>query len=194
MRIVKTPTAVTPRYTDNGSAGMDLYVDTALKYELQPGETYHLPTGIRVEIPRTCFGVIYPQPNMHKKGLTLANTVGIINSSDRGEIILAVKNIFSDVIRINGQWGLRIPLAQLIIQPYRFEKIEVEEAELSTFSHAQEFAKQLSEGMQEGFSKIEGNFLKNPFEDINEKIQKEYSIPQEKLERSIQSINKEKDL
>jgi dUTP pyrophosphatase len=106
---------------------MDLYVDTAFEADLQPGETYHLPTGIRVEIPRNFFGAIYPQFNLHKKGLTLADTVGIINSSDRGEIVLVVKNIFSDVIRINGQWGLRTPIAQLIIQPYRFEKVEVAE-------------------------------------------------------------------
>ena len=125
MHISKTSTAVTPRYSDNGSAGMDLYVDTAIEYELLPGEIYHLPTGIRVEIPRNYFGAIYSQNNLHKKGLILTNSVGIINSSDRGEIILSVKNIFSDIIRINGQWGLRAPIAQLIIQPYRFEKIDV---------------------------------------------------------------------
>lgn len=149
MRITKTPTAVTPRYADNGSAGMDLYVDTSMEYELQPGETYHLPTGIRVEIPRNCFGAIYPQYNLHKKGLTLANAVGVINSSDRGEIILSVKNVFSDVVRINGQWGLRIPLAQLIVQPYRFEKIEVVE---NGFASAEivEFGKNIVEGFAEG--------------------------------------------
>lgn len=127
MRIIKTPTAVTPRYSDNGSAGMGLYVDTANEYVLQPGETYHLPTGIRVEIPKNCFGAIYAQPNIHRKGIVLAGGVVVIDSSYRGEIILAVKNVFSDVVRINGQWGLRTPLAQLIIQPYRFEKIEIEE-------------------------------------------------------------------
>lgn len=134
MRITKTPTAVTPRYADNGAAGMDLYVDTEKEYELQPGETYHLPTGIRVEIPRNCFGAIYPRSSLHKKGLTLADTVGIIDSSYRGEIILAVKNIFSDVVRINGQWGLRTPIAQLIIQQYRYEKIEVVDTQLSQTS------------------------------------------------------------
>lgn len=127
MRVSKTPTAVTPRYSSNGVAGMDLYVDTSFELELQPGETYQLPTGIRIEIPRNFFGAIYPQPNLHKKGLTLVNAPAIVNSSDRGEIILTVKNVFSDVVRINGQWGLRAPLAQLIIQPYRFDKVEVAE-------------------------------------------------------------------
>lgn len=132
MRITKTPTAVTPRYADNGSAGLDLYVDTQYEYELQPGQTYLLPTGIRVEIPRNHFGAIYPRSSLHKKGLTLANNVGIIDSSYRGEIMLAIKNIYSDVIRINGQWGIRAPLAQLIVQPYRFERIEVVDTDLST--------------------------------------------------------------
>ena len=125
VKITKTPTAVTPKYADNGSAGIDLYIDTAEAYELQPGETYLLPTGIKIEIPKNYFGAIYPRSSLHKKGLTLANNVGIIDSSYRGQIFLPIKNIFSDVIRINGQWGLRIPLAQLIIQPYRFERIEV---------------------------------------------------------------------
>ena len=127
MYITKTPTAVTPRYADNSAAGMDLYVDTDQEYELQPGQTYNLPTGIRIEIPRNHFGVIYPQINLHKKGLILANGVAVVNSSYRGEIILAVKNVFSDIVRINGQWGLRTPLALLVIQPYKFEKIEVVE-------------------------------------------------------------------
>jgi len=125
MRITKKPTAVSPRYSDYGAAGMDLYVDTEKEYILEPGQTYMLPTGISIELPRYHFGAIYPRSSLHKKGLTLANNVGIIDSSYRGEIILPVKNIFSDIIRINGQWGLRVPLAQLIIQPYRYERIEV---------------------------------------------------------------------
>ena len=125
MKITKTPTAVTPRYTDVVSPGMDLYVDTEKEYTLQPGETYLLPTGIKVDIPRNCFGVIYPKSGLHKKGLVLANGVDLITAGQKSEIILAVKNVFSDVVRINGRWGLRAPLAQLVIQPYRFEKVEV---------------------------------------------------------------------
>jgi len=133
MRITKSPTAVTPRYADNGSAGLDLYVDRAKEYVLEQGQTYLLPTGIHVEIPKNHFGAIYPRSSLHKKGLTLANNVGIIDSSYRGEIMLPIKNISADIVRINGQWGLMVPLCQLIIQPYRFEKIDVVE-ELSTTS------------------------------------------------------------
>lgn len=133
MKIAKTSTAVTPRYADMGAAGIDLYIDTADEYVLSPGQTYLLPTGIKVEIPKNYFGAIYPRSSLHKKGLTLANTVGIIDSSYRGQIFLAIKNISLDHVYINGQGGLRVPLAQLIIQPYRYEKIEVvEEGQLGT--------------------------------------------------------------
>jgi len=125
MRIVKTETAVTPLYADPGAAGMDLYVDTSKEYVLEPGETYLLPTGLKVEIPRGHFGAIYPRSSLHLKGLTLANGVGIIDSSYRGEIKLAIKNIFADQIRINGKYGIRAPLCQLIIQPYRYERAEL---------------------------------------------------------------------
>lgn len=139
MRIVKTPTAVTPRYADVGSAGMDLYVDTEKEYILEPGETYLLPTGIRLEIPRNCFGAIYPRSSLHKKGLTLANNVGVIDSSYRGEILLPIKNIMADKIRINGQFGIRTPLCQLIIQPYKYEKIEVSDVLTETSRGANGF-------------------------------------------------------
>jgi dUTP pyrophosphatase len=132
MKITKTPTAVTPKYADNGSAGLDLYVDTKDEYEIWPGETCLLPTGIKVEIPRNYFGAIYPRSSLHKKGLTLANNVGIIDSSYRGEILLPIKNISENVIFINGEWGIRTPLVQLIIQPYKFEKVEVVDGELSS--------------------------------------------------------------
>jgi len=138
MRITKTPTAVTPRYADTGSAGMDLYADTAREYILKPGGTYYLPTGIKVEIPKNYVGKIYPRSSLHKKGLILANQTGIIDSSYRGEIILAIKNESNNDVIINGQWGIRTPLVQLIIEPYRYEKIEVvDDGELSTTSRGE---------------------------------------------------------
>lgn len=131
MKITKTQTAVTPKYADNGSAGLDLYVDTQYEFTILPGETCLLPTGIRIEIPKNYFGAIYPRSSLHKRGLTLANTVGIIDSSYRGEILLPIKNIGSNMVFINGESGIRTALAQLIIQPYRFEKIEIISGELS---------------------------------------------------------------
>lgn len=127
MRLIKTKTAVTPRYSDAGSAGMDIYVDTAVELEIQPGQTWSAPTGLRVEIPKNCIGVVYPKPGMHKKGLILAEGVRIINPGDRGELVIPLKNVISDVVRVNGRWGVKTPIGVLVIHQYRFEKVEVEE-------------------------------------------------------------------
>ncbi len=125
MRVKKTQTAVIPTYGDTGAAGMDLYVDTEKEYILEPGDTQVLPTGIRVEIPKGYFGAVYPRSSLFKKGLSLVNNVGVIDSSYRGEIMLPLKNITSDTIRINGKYGIRVPLCQLVIQPYRYERTEL---------------------------------------------------------------------
>jgi len=128
---------VIPRYADNGSAGLDIYVDTKNEYQLLPGETLVVPTGIRVEIPRNHFGAIYPRSSLHMKGLALANTVGIIDSSYRGEIMLPLINISEDMVYINGDKGIRTPLVQLIIQPYKYERINVIDTKLSETSRAE---------------------------------------------------------
>lgn len=127
MRVVKTPTATTPRYSDAGSAGMDIYVDTAVKMDIQPGQTWSAPTGIRVEIPKIASGSSNQKPGMHKKGLILAEGVRIINPGDRGELVIPLKNVISDVVRVNGRWGVKTPIGVLVIHQYRFEKVEVEE-------------------------------------------------------------------
>lgn len=125
MRIIKTPSAITPRYADANSAGVDLYVDPACEYVISPGEVHVLSTGIKVEIPRNHFGVLFPRSSLYKRGLALSNSVRVIESSYRGEILIPVQNITNYDISINGTWGIRVPLVQLVVMPYKFEKIEV---------------------------------------------------------------------
>lgn len=127
MRVVKTPTATTPRYSDAGSAGMDIYVDTDVEMDIQPGQTWAAPTGLRFEIPKNCIGVIYPKNGLIKKGLAIAGGLRTINPGDRGELVLPLTNVFSDVVRVNGRWGLKVPVAMLVIHSYRFEKVEIQE-------------------------------------------------------------------
>jgi dUTP pyrophosphatase len=74
-------------YTD---AGADL---KAVKdYELSPNTVTKIHTGIYVEIPHGYAGFIYPRSGLStRNGLVLANTVGVIDSDYRGEIICAMK-------------------------------------------------------------------------------------------------------
>jgi len=128
MNIIKTDTAIIPRYADNGAAGMDLFIDPSYSCVIKPGDTWTLPTGISVEIPRLYFGAIYPRSSLHRKGLTLANTVGIIDSSYRGQIYLALTNILQVPIEINPPGSIPEAVCQLVIQPYRYEPIHIVES------------------------------------------------------------------
>jgi dUTP pyrophosphatase len=51
---------------------------------------YLLGTGWCLEIPNTHYVEIHVRSSLHKKGWTLANNVGIIDSDYRGEIMLAM--------------------------------------------------------------------------------------------------------
>lgn len=72
-----------PFRADKGSAGFDLY---AVDIEEKNGIlTVH--TGIAVEIPYGYAGFLFPRSSVYKTGLSLANSVGVIDSSYRGEIM-----------------------------------------------------------------------------------------------------------
>lgn len=75
--------AQTPYRADSGSAGFDLTaVDVKIDNDLV---TIH--TGIAVEIPEGYAGFLFPRSSIYKTSLSLANSVGVIDSSYRGEIM-----------------------------------------------------------------------------------------------------------
>lgn len=69
-----------PQTTTDGSAGLDLYIDSI------QGEKLH--TGVHVEIPKGWVGLLLPRSSWGIKGFQLANTCGVIDSDYRGEIIM----------------------------------------------------------------------------------------------------------
>ena len=74
--------AVIPKRSTEGSAGYDL---TAVHVESEK-ERLICYTGLAVEIPAGYVGLIFPRSSIHKTGLALANSVGVIDSDYRGEI------------------------------------------------------------------------------------------------------------
>lgn len=85
------PDAVIPTYGTDGAACFDLYVATAPKLsETAPG-TYHMHTGLAVEVPEGFALMVYSRSGHgFKWGVRLANCVGVIDSDYRGEIIVAL--------------------------------------------------------------------------------------------------------
>jgi len=101
------------------AAGLDLFcTETVIipRYNCRK-----IKTDIKVEIPDGHFGMLCPRSSMGKRGLSLANTIGIIDSDYRGEIICLIRNnnSHSETVKANDR------IAQLVIVPYISPKIEV---------------------------------------------------------------------
>ena len=82
-----------PTYGSAQAAGADLYACLQEPVTVGPGETVFVPTGIALEVPLGCAGLIYARSGMAcKRGLAPANKVGVVDSDYRGEIIVALHN------------------------------------------------------------------------------------------------------
>lgn len=85
--------AVLPTYGSAEAAGADLYACLEAPVIIQPGETAWIPTGLSLEVPKGCAGLIYARSSMGvKRGLAPANKVGVIDSDYRGEIRVVLLN------------------------------------------------------------------------------------------------------
>ena len=77
--------AVIPTYAQLGDAGLDL---TAISVEMDEYCNYVYHTGLAIEIPQGYVGLVFPRSSISKTDLTLRNSIGVIDSGYRGEIIL----------------------------------------------------------------------------------------------------------
>ncbi len=82
-----------PTYGSLEAAGADLYAWLESPVTIEPGATAFVPTGIALEVPRGCAGLIYARSGQAtKRGLAPANKVGVVDSDYRGEIMVALHN------------------------------------------------------------------------------------------------------
>ena len=116
--------AVLPGYESREAAGADLRACIEEAVTVEPGKTCFIPTGLAMEIPAGCAGLIYARSGLScKKGLAPANKVGVVDSDYRGEITVALHNHGAQPRMI--QSGDRI--AQFIITPVLQPAYEVAE-------------------------------------------------------------------
>jgi len=102
--------AVLPTRGTERAAGLDL---TAVEMETQYDIiTYH--TGIAIELPLGTFGIIAPRSSIYKTGLMQSNSLGIIDSDYRGELLVKHRIINREL----PAYGTGDRIAQLIILPY----------------------------------------------------------------------------
>jgi len=128
IRVKKlSPNAILPTYGSDGAAGADLYACLDETVSIAPGETVWVGTGIALEVPKGCAGLIYARSSLGvKRGLAPANKVGVIDSDYRGEIRVVLLNHSKEVQTVSP--GERV--AQLIITPVLTPEYE-EVAELT---------------------------------------------------------------
>lgn len=106
--------AILPTYGSAEAAGADLYACLDEAVVIAPGESAFIPTGLAMEIPKGCAGLIYARSGLAcKRGLAPANKVGVIDSDYRGEFIVVLHNHGNAPQEI--AHGERI--AQLVITP-----------------------------------------------------------------------------
>ena len=84
------PTAKIPTRSRNTDAGWDLYATQRVR--VNGGSVKVVPTGIALEIPEGYFGLLKPRSGF-AVGKESNITAGVIDSSYRGEILLAVLNV-----------------------------------------------------------------------------------------------------
>ena len=125
--------AILPTYGSVEAAGADLYACLDEPVTVAPGETVWIPTGLAMEVPKGCAGLVYARSGLAcKKGLAPANKVGVVDSDYRGPVTVVLHNHGSVAQTISH--GERI--AQMVITPVLTPAYEVAE-ELSDTGRGQ---------------------------------------------------------
>ena len=104
-----------PGYQTEGSSGMDLRAWLSQPVILQPMERRLIPTGLYMALPVGYEAQVRPRSGLAiKRGLTVINAPGTIDSDYRGELMVALVNLSGEAQEIND--GERI--AQMIVSRY----------------------------------------------------------------------------
>ena len=82
--------AVVPTYAKHGDAGMDL---TAISKSYDEHGNVCYGTGLAFEIPNGFAGFLFPRSSNTKKDLILGNSVGVIDSGYRGEVVFKFREL-----------------------------------------------------------------------------------------------------
>lgn len=110
--------AVLPTYAKHGDAGMDLTA-TSKSYDEHGNVCYG--TSLAFEIPNGFVGLLFPRSSNTKKDLILGNSVGVIDSGYRGEVMFKFRPVMPlerDIEFGPREYEIGDRIGQIIIMPY----------------------------------------------------------------------------
>ena len=111
-----SPFGLEPTHGSKDAAGYDLKSAIEKPIQIKPEETVVIPTDLAIVIPKGYFGAVFPRSGLStKKGLRLANCVGVIDSDYRGNIQVPLYNDSnkSQIVEPAER------IAQLVLIPYQ---------------------------------------------------------------------------
>jgi dUTP pyrophosphatase len=113
-----------PKKATDGAAGFDLCAFCAEPIIIKPQELVKIPTGLSIEIPSPNYvALVFARSGLGiKYGITLSNSVGVIDSDYRGEIMVGLSNVSDQEYTINPYDRI----AQLVLVPipsYELEEV-----------------------------------------------------------------------
>lgn len=115
------PNAIIPKRETKGAAGLDLHACLDEPVTIGVGEIFTVPTGVALEPEREdiVMFVIIRSSMGRKYGITLANSVGVIDSDYRGEILVPIINHGTEPYILQPEERF----AQLVITPVIFPEV-----------------------------------------------------------------------
>jgi dUTP pyrophosphatase len=118
------PEAQKPKFGKPGDAGADL-VATSVDFSRENQVVYG--TGLAVEIPEGMVGLVFPRSSVRNYNLSMSNSVGVIDSGYRGEIMVTF-NVTEHDLDFTTKYNVGDRIAQLVIMPVPLAQyVEVEE-------------------------------------------------------------------
>jgi len=129
IKIVNKSQHASPKYATSQSAGLDLRANLTESITLRPLGRTLVKTGLFIELPEGYEAQVRPRSGLaYKKGITVLNSPGTIDSDYRGEIGVILVNLSAEEFIIEN--GERV--AQMVISKYEQANwIEVETLEVS---------------------------------------------------------------
>lgn len=114
------PDAVLPSYAKSGDAAMDV---VAIRRD-EEKDFVEYGTGLALEVPKGYVCLIFPRSSVTKKNQMLKNSVGILDSGYRGELILRFHKTGDNIYNIGERVG------QIMVLPHPYIMVK-EVSELS---------------------------------------------------------------